>query len=230
VGASDHLKGKRVLISGASRGFGEVLAKTFALQGASLALNFRGNRPEIEALKEELKGLGSDVLICKGDVSREEDCGRICREVVSWGGVDVMVCCAFPQAEVQRFCTQRPAEFVDYVQRAVGCSSTLLRPFLEHLRPGAMVVDISSIFVVSPQKGFSHYVAAKSAVEGLMRALAVEHSEIRFVIVRPPRMLTDQTNLAFDLHPPVSAVGVASRIIRSLEEPSGKGNCIELNL
>ncbi len=46
--AERRLDGRRVLITGASRGIGRAVAIRFAQEGASIAINYRGNRQEAD--------------------------------------------------------------------------------------------------------------------------------------------------------------------------------------
>jgi hypothetical protein len=52
----------------------------------------------------------------------------------------------------------------------------------------------STIFLHQPQKEFNEYIAAKAAVEALVRQLTVKLPNWKFMIPRLPRMLTDQTS------------------------------------
>ena len=63
-----------------------------------------------------------------------------------------------------------------------------------------------------------------------MRSLALEFPNQKFVIVRPPRMLTDQTNQVFDLSPPLSAVSVARELMERLGQIEYSSNLAELDL
>jgi len=62
----------------------------------------------------------------------------------------------------------------------------------------------------------------------MIRALAVEHPKKRFLIARPPRMLTDQTNLPFQAQQPTSAAAVAAELMTAL--PISSPNLVELDL
>lgn len=231
VGQSKNLDAKTVFISGASRGFGAVLAKGFALQGAGVGLNYRSGHNEAAEVEQELRSVGTPTLLLKGDTIKEKDCQRMAEEFLAkFGKVDFLVCNASPPIHAALFLAQTPEEFMEFVQNSILVTSNLLRAFLPRLQPGAVVIDVSSIFTVEPKEQFTHYVAAKSAVEGLMRALASEHKNIRFLIVRPPRMLTDQTNLPYNPEPPVSAMEVAARLIEYLKKSDLTGNLHETNL
>jgi len=231
VQESLDLKRKTVFISGGCRGFGGVLARAFALQGANLALNYRSSRLEAGQVQNELDQSRGEVMLVQGDVAVGMDCERMRDQVFSqFGKLDFLICNAVPQFETNHFLAQTPAEFLANVQCPVAMCSQLLYWFLPQLNTGATVVQVSTIATIEPVEQLGHYVAAKSAVEGLMRVLACEFKSIRFVIARPPRMLTDTTNLPYDLNNPVSAVDVAAKLVESLRGLDHGRNLFEINL
>jgi short-subunit dehydrogenase len=75
----------RVLVTGASRGIGEAIARAFAARGATVGLVARHREP-LEALAEQLQGNGHVVL--EGDVA---DAGSIAAAISEFGAVDVLV-------------------------------------------------------------------------------------------------------------------------------------------
>jgi short-subunit dehydrogenase len=77
--------GSRVLVTGASRGIGEAIARAFAARGATLGLVARKREP-LEQLANELPGDGHVVL--EGDVS---DADSIAGAIREFGDVDVVV-------------------------------------------------------------------------------------------------------------------------------------------
>ncbi|HMP81268.1 MAG TPA: SDR family NAD(P)-dependent oxidoreductase [Verrucomicrobiota bacterium] len=231
VGCSEVLKGRTVFISGATRGFGAVLAKALALQGAELMLNYRTNRDEAEALASELRERNPRVVLCAGDVSRAEDCRNISAEILGNNTkIDILISNAFPQIGAKSFLEQDSVEFMQFLNQSVAATVTLFRELIPLMNKGGVVVLVSTIFTTEPKPQFAHYVAAKSALEGLMRVLALEFRDLKFLIARPPRMLTDQTNLAFDLTPPLTAVEVARRFLTALNNTAATGNLFEINL
>lgn len=231
VGCSETLKGRTVFISGATRGFGAVLAKSLALQGAELILNYRTNRSEAEALASELRARNPCVILSGGDVSRAEDCRNISAEIQGRNAkLDVLISNAFPQIGAKSFLEQDGEEFMRFLNQSVSATVTLFRELIPLMNKGGVVVMVSTIFTADPKPQFAHYIAAKSALEGLMRVLALEFRDLKFLIVRPSRMLTDQTNLAFDLTPPLTAVEVARRFLTALNEIAASGNLFEVNL
>ena len=78
-------QGTRVLVTGASRGIGEAIARAFAARGATLGLVARGRGP-LEELAAALPGSGHTPI--EGDVA---DAESIARAVAEFGDVDVLV-------------------------------------------------------------------------------------------------------------------------------------------
>jgi 3-oxoacyl-[acyl-carrier protein] reductase len=86
------LSGKRVIVTGASRGIGKGIASAFAREGAKLAVCAR-NADAIEAAAEEYRALGAaDVIARVVDVKVTDQVNAFVAEVAErWGGVDVLV-------------------------------------------------------------------------------------------------------------------------------------------
>jgi polyketide synthase PksN len=137
---------------------------------------------------------------------------------------------AFPPIMARSFLEQDVYEFLRFCEQSISSNVTLLHELLPLISMGGIIMQISTIFAQIPKPQYTHYITAKSALEGLMRALAVEFRDQKFYIVRPPRMLTDQTNLAFDLTPPISAIEVGRRMLDVFSKDHGPGNLTEINL
>ena len=85
------LKGQVVVVTGASSGFGLIIARHAAKQGAKLVLAARGQEG-LEAAASELRGLGVEVIIVPTDVSDEGQARNlIVRAIDHFGRVDILV-------------------------------------------------------------------------------------------------------------------------------------------
>jgi NAD(P)-dependent dehydrogenase (short-subunit alcohol dehydrogenase family) len=228
---SEALKNKVAFISGATRGFGAVLARMFAMQDASVFINYRSGRNEADAIALEARPWNTKIFPVAGDVSKTEDCQHIRAEIERhFARIDLLVSNAFPQIPVRGFMEQNSGEFLRFLESSVSTTVTLFRELLPLVPNGGIVILISTRYTREPQAKYSHYIAAKSCLEGLVRSLALEFPNQKFVIVRPPRMLTDQTNLAFDLSPPVSAVAVAEELMEAIKHIESSSNLAEFDL
>ena len=72
----DRLKDKVAIVTGDNSGIGMRTAQLFAEEGAILTLCAR-RKDKLDAVAEELRAKGSQVLTVAADVSREEDCIRV---------------------------------------------------------------------------------------------------------------------------------------------------------
>ena len=83
------VSGKRVVITGASRGLGALLSHAFSRAGASVALVARTER-DLKAVAEALPGTS---LVLSGDVTDEDFNEAVADATVAeWGGVDAWIC------------------------------------------------------------------------------------------------------------------------------------------
>jgi len=82
------LRGKSVLVTGASGGIGGVTARAFASEGCRVAVHYNRGRERAEALASELP----DAVVVQADLTLEEDADQLFGDVRSaLGGVDVCV-------------------------------------------------------------------------------------------------------------------------------------------
>ena len=85
------LEGKKILITGGSRGIGKAIAELFVANGAALMLSAR-SLDELVKTKDELAKKGGRVEICPADVSKKEDAKRLIEKTLeTFGDIDVLV-------------------------------------------------------------------------------------------------------------------------------------------
>ncbi|MCZ8151543.1 MAG: SDR family NAD(P)-dependent oxidoreductase, partial [Rhodobacteraceae bacterium] len=64
-----ELKGKAVLITGASTGIGAALARAFAAQGARVGLHYNASEDAAKAVAYEISAAGGEAVLIRADVS-----------------------------------------------------------------------------------------------------------------------------------------------------------------
>src|SRR5919112_1271086 len=86
------LKDRVVLITGASTGIGAAAARAFGRNGARVAINFRSNTVEAEAVAEAVRQHGGEALLVQDDVTAPEAAARVVgRTVEAFGRLDVLI-------------------------------------------------------------------------------------------------------------------------------------------
>ncbi|WP_431197711.1 SDR family NAD(P)-dependent oxidoreductase, partial [Rhodopirellula bahusiensis] len=89
---SADLKGKRALVTGASRGIGRAIALELAARGASVAINFLKSEEQAVQVATEISNSGGAVMLVRADVSSKEDVEAMVECVAQkWGGLDIVV-------------------------------------------------------------------------------------------------------------------------------------------
>lgn len=87
-----RLKGKIVLITGASRGIGRAAALLLAKEGANIIINYCKAEKEANSVVQDIKKIGSEAIAIKCDVSREEEVKQMVnRSIKRFGRIDVLV-------------------------------------------------------------------------------------------------------------------------------------------
>lgn len=230
IGRSDRYRGMVVLVSGSGKGFGSVLATAFALHGAAVVVNGR-TQADIDDVIRDIVRIGGSALAAFGDVSQETACRRIAGSAAThFGRIDVLVNNASPIIDPRGFLEQSTGELVGFVGDALRACEQLTRVMIPLMPAGGLVLNVSTAYLKRPRAQYPHYLAAKAAIEGLTRALAAEFPALRFVIVRPPRMLTDQTNLAFDRESRASPLTITRKLLDQLADLPYGTNFNELDL
>ncbi len=178
------LKGKRALITGASRGVGAAIAELLAQRGADTVLNYRDKRPRAEAVAQRIEALGRRAVLVQADITVSQDVERMMKEAEdALGGLELLILNASGGLEKD----QKPGYAMQLNREA---QLDVLTHALPLMPPGSRVVFVTSHLAhfygekpVLP--GYEPVAESKKAGERALRARRPELSErgISLVVV-----------------------------------------------
>ena len=170
------VRGKVVLITGASAGIGRATALKLAAAGAQVLLVARGAE-RLEEVRRLVERTGGRATTLPADLTDDNDVTRLCRTVLErFGGIDVLINNA--GRSIRRSLQLSENRFHDFA-RTVDINYfgavRLILAFLPSMRErGGHIVNVSSMGVQVHPPRFAAYIASKAALDAFSRCAAPE--------------------------------------------------------
>ena len=169
------LANKVVIITGASSGIGEAMAKEYAAQGAKVVLGARSVQ-KLQLLAGDIRSKGGQAAYCGVDVTDPAECKELIDTAVrEFGGIDVLICNAgismraiFDDVELDVLPKLMDVNFWG----TVNCCKYAL-PYLQASK--GSIVGISSVAGLHGLPGRTGYSASKYAMTGFLETLRIEN-------------------------------------------------------
>lgn len=170
AGTTTH-RGRRVLVTGATRGVGLTIMSSMLARGADVVGCNRGRPGRTDAGVESGDGAGPLVV---ADVTNEADVKRLIQVATDiMGGLDVVI-------NNVGYDDPAPLTLVDQtrwtamLETNLGSAYLVTRAALPHLGAGSAVINVGASAAIRGRPMASHYIAAKAGLHGLTVALAKE--------------------------------------------------------
>ncbi|MGC2400224.1 MAG: 3-oxoacyl-ACP reductase FabG [Acidobacteriaceae bacterium] len=189
------IKGRSVIVTGASKGIGKGLAGVFARHGAQVLIAAR-DLAQAEMAAAEIRANGGVASAVAADVSKANDNARLVETAIErHGGVDILCCNAgiFPAAKLF---DMKEADWDQVL--AVNLKGTFLSvqaclPALKARGKGRIIVTSSITGPITGYPGWSHYGASKAGQLGFIRTAAIELAPHNITVnaVLPGNILTE---------------------------------------
>jgi NAD(P)-dependent dehydrogenase (short-subunit alcohol dehydrogenase family) len=207
-----HVRGKIIVVTGASSGIGHAVAVMMARAGAKVMLVARGEDKLAEAL-DVIKTAGGKAWSYPCDISDLDACDRLIDKIVEdHGAIDILVNNA--GRSIRRSISLSYDRFHDFERTMqlnyFGSLRLILRalPGMAARRSG-QVINISSIGVLSNSPRFSAYVSSKAALDAFSRCASAEYSDtgVSFTTINMPLVRTPMISPTrmYDNVPTISA-------------------------
>lgn len=169
------LKDKVIVVTGASSGIGEAMAREYAKMGAKVVMCAR-REEELQRIASEIKASGGNVVYATCDVVKEEECKRLMEVAVeSFGGIDILICNAglsmralFDDCDLKVLHRLMDVNFWG----TVNCTKYAL-PWIQKSK--GSIVGISSVAGIHGLPGRTGYSASKYAMTGFLDTIRVEN-------------------------------------------------------
>lgn len=167
---------KTVLVTGAGRGFGRVLALAFAQEGADVMAHYNSSAAGAEETAQAIRDLGRRAAIVKGDIASHAQVVAITEATLdAFGRVDVLVNNVGDMALDQVSWREMDEAVVDHTL-AVDVKGTMFMIHEVGSRmldgDGGVIVNIGSQVVIAGSPRAPQYAAAKYGVIGLTKSYA----------------------------------------------------------
>jgi len=195
---SFSVEGKVTIVTGASRGIGNALARGFAEAGACVALVAR-TVSELEATAEEIQAKGGKVIVVPTDVTQRSQLHAMVEHTLKeWGRIDVLLNVAGGAGDIWVMpALEMGEEYYEELQQrnlksVFLCNQAIARVMVEQ-RKGS-IVNISSLSGTKPVALEAVIGGFKAGVNQMTKALAVAWGpyNVRVNAIAPGLTLTDR--------------------------------------
>ncbi|WP_407550916.1 SDR family NAD(P)-dependent oxidoreductase [Streptomyces sp. Pv4-95] len=168
------LRGKKLLVTGGTRGIGRGIVLAAARAGADVLTCYRQESEYVESLRRELKETGGDHHIVRADVGEIAEVDGLVQEAGNrYGRLDGVVNNAGTITHIP-FGELPVEEWSRVIDTNLTASYRVIQQALPLLGPGSSIVNIGSRGAAAGIPLRAHYTAAKSAMIGLTRSLSKE--------------------------------------------------------
>jgi glucose 1-dehydrogenase len=180
---SKMLHQQTALITGANSGIGKAIAIAMGKAGANVIVNYYDDDQSANDVLDTIKQAGGNGMICKGDVSKEEDViAMFSKAIAHFGTIDILV----NNAGIQKDCAFIEMSLKDWervidtnLTGAFLCSREAAKEFCkrgitERSAAAGKIIFISSVHNIIPWAGHANYTTSKGGETMLMKTVAQE--------------------------------------------------------
>jgi NAD(P)-dependent dehydrogenase (short-subunit alcohol dehydrogenase family) len=170
------LTGKRAVITGGDSGIGRAVAIAFAREGADVVLAYlQSEETDAQDTVRLVEEAGRKAVAVSGDIRDEAHCQRLIDRALSdLGGIDILVNNAAYQMAQGGIADITTEQFDRVFRTNVYAMFWLCKAAVPHMRPGASIINTSSIQAYQPSPKLLDYAATKAAIVNFTKGLAQE--------------------------------------------------------
>jgi gluconate 5-dehydrogenase len=205
-----RVDGKRLFITGGSRGLGREMALAIAEAGADVVLAGR-DESSLERTADDIRRLGRQAVPIQADIGDTAECERACRTVVDQHGpIDILINNVGGRREnieTHDMPLDKWQQLIDLNLTSVFLCTKWIGGSMVARRQGGRIINIASINAFVAGKGIAgrHYETAKAAIVQFTRAMAVDWARHRITVnaICPGGFMTEPNIRWSKIHPEV---------------------------
>lgn len=173
-----NIAGNVAIVTGSASGVGAATARLLAAQGCHVVINYSRSAEAAQRVAQECEAMGVEVLVCKADVSNDEDCrAMVGKTLEKWKRVDILV----NNAGTTKFCEHHELEGLDAVDFQNIYAVNVVGPYqmiravassMQSAQHGGVVVNVASTAAVTGIGSSVAYAASKGALVTMGLSLA----------------------------------------------------------
>jgi NAD(P)-dependent dehydrogenase (short-subunit alcohol dehydrogenase family) len=170
---SDRLKGRVALITGADSGIGRAVAALFAREGADIAILYLCEHDDAARTKQIVEQEGRKAIAIAGDIGSKGFCKQAVDQTVrELGRLDILVNNAGEQHSDKDIRDITEDQLKRTFQTNIYGMIFLTQAAMDHLKPGAAIINCTSETTYKGSPGLLDYSSTKGAILGFTRSLA----------------------------------------------------------
>lgn len=194
----DLVKGKNIIITGASRGIGRVIALAFGKQGANVAFTYSSSEVQAKELEEELIAFGVTAKAFKSNAADFDAAQQLVSDVLEiFDTIDVLINNAGITKDnlLMRMSEQDFDKVIAVNLKSVFNMTKAVQRTMLKQRHGSLI-HMSSVVGVKGNAGQSNYAASKAGIIGFSKSVALElgSRNIRSNVIAPGFIETEMTD------------------------------------
>ncbi|MBP86241.1 MAG: short-chain dehydrogenase [Planctomycetaceae bacterium] len=205
-----RLDGKRLFITGGSRGLGREMALTIADAGADVVLCGR-DEESLNKTADDIRALGRECVPVQADMNDMAACEATCERVVAdHGPIDILINNVGGRREnipTEEMPLEKWRELMDLNLTSVFVCTKIIGGSMIKRGSGGRIINISSInaLVAGRMIKGRHYETAKAAIVQFTRATAVDWAPHKITVnaILPGGFFTEPNQRWAKIHPEV---------------------------
>lgn len=169
-----RLEGRKALITGADSGIGAAVAIGFAREGADVALSYLpAEEADAQEIVKLIEGCGRKAVALPGDIGDAAVSKQMVQNAVDGlGGLDILVNNAGRQIAQERLEDISDEQFDRTMKTNIYAMFWITKAALEHLKPGASIINTTSIQAYTPSPTLIDYATTKAAINNFTKGLS----------------------------------------------------------